>query len=293
MMTGERRIFFKSFSSGSCGNCYALGVRSAGKVEGCVLIDAGVSRRRVLREMRSERLGPGDVSGILLTHDHWDHVRGLASFNKYDRLPVYATRELHAALSRRGCELGNLASVRRTLQPGERTAIVPGLIDAECFVVPHDATQTVGYAISVAGHEFVLITDCGRFTEDALRHAAAADTLVIESNYDEDMLAHGPYPPELQDRIRGGHGHASNAECAEALGRVWHEGLRNVFLCHLSEHNNTPDKAFRSAAGALEAAGLDASADDPSVFTRSGASVKLAPLPRESCSPMFTLETLL
>lgn len=292
MMTGERRIFFKSLSSGSCGNCYLLGVRSAGKVEGCVMIDAGVSRRSVLREMRLEHLGLGDVSGILLTHDHWDHVRGLASFNRYDHLPVYATEELHAALSRRGCELGDPGSVRRTLRPGERTAIVPGLIEAECFIVPHDATQTVGYAISVAGHEFVLITDCGRITEDALRHAAAADTLVIESNYDEDMLAHGSYPPELQDRIRGGHGHTSNAECAEALRRVWHEGLRNVFLCHLSEHNNTPDKAFRSAADALYEAGLSASVDDPSLFTRDGASVKLAPLPRGASSPMFTLQTL-
>lgn len=288
-MTGERRIFFKSFSSGSCGNCSVLGVMVGGHVEGSVMIDAGVSRRRVLREMGAEHLGPGDVSGILLTHDHLDHVRSLGSFCKHDHLPVYATEELHAALSLRGRAFGDLASVRRTVLPGERISVVPGLIYAECFIVPHDATQTVGYAINVAGHEFVLITDCGRVTEEAVRHASGADTLVIESNYDGDMLAHGPYPPELQERIRGGYGHTSNAECAETLSRVWHDGLKHVYLCHISENNNTPELAYGASAQALGRLGFEPSYARSSLFIKNGVSMTLTPLPRRSPSPLFTL----
>ena len=94
--------------------------------------------------------------------------------------------------------------------------------------------------------------------------------MVIESNYDPDMLRRGPYPPDLQERIRGGHGHLSNPECAEAIREFNHEGLSHIFLCHLSEHNNTPELAYRESLPVAGAASL-------------------APLPRQTASPLITL----
>jgi phosphoribosyl 1,2-cyclic phosphodiesterase len=114
------------------------------------------------------------------------------------------------------------------------------------------------------------MTDIGHMTEEALSWARQADTVVIESNYDPEMLRFGPYPPDLQARIRGGHGHLSNPECAEAISAFRHEGLRHLFLCHLSEHNNTPELAYRTS---LEAAG----------------GIPLVPLPRQTASPLYIL----
>ncbi|MBQ2112983.1 MAG: MBL fold metallo-hydrolase, partial [Bacteroidales bacterium] len=145
------------------------------------------------------------------------------------------------------------------------------------FVVPHDATQTVGYAIMVEGHIFVIMTDIGRMTDEAVEFARQADTVVVESNYDMDMLMSGPYTYELKMRIVQGCGHLSNDECASAIKRFWHPGLRNIFLCHLSENNNTHDLAYRSAAGALGELGVEKG------------TVALRCLPRQYPSQMYEL----
>jgi len=122
-------------------------------------------------------------------------------------------------------------------------------------VVPHDATQCVGYAIRCGEELFVLMTDMGHTTPEALHWASIASTVVVESNYDEDMLLGGDYPQELKNRISHGIGHLSNRACAQAIGQFLHPGLRNIFLCHLSGNNNTPELAYASARAALEEAG--------------------------------------
>ena len=128
-------------------------------------------------------------------------------------------------------------------------------------------------------YKFVIMTDIGRMVPQALAFARQADTVVIESNYDLEMLRHGPYPKVLQDRICGGHGHLSNAECAEALRDFAHPGLRNIFLCHLSEHNNTPELAYRTSSDILQSIYADTEGRIP----------RLCPLPRMTPSPLFTL----
>ena len=145
------------------------------------------------------------------------------------------------------------------------------------FVVPHDATQTVGYAILAGEDKFVIMTDLGRMTDEAVKHASEASTVVMESNYDMDVLISGPYPHELKMRICQGHGHLSNDECAFAIKQFWHEGLRNIFLCHLSDHNNTPELAYSSAKAALTEIGV------------SEGSVHLCALPRQTPSPMMNI----
>ena len=143
--------------------------------------------------------------------------------------------------------------------------------------MPHDATQTVGYAIQINGRTFVIMTDVGRMTDEAVQLARTADTVVVESNYDMDMLMGGPYTYELKMRIVQGCGHLSNDECASAIKKFWHEGLRNIFLCHLSENNNTRELAHKCSNAALEELGVEKG------------TVALRCLPRQYPSQMYFL----
>ena len=265
-------VRFKSFSSGSCGNCYFLGLfgEESRRSEAGILIDAGVSPRRLKKELQTDGLCFDDFGAVLITHDHMDHVRSLGSVCKHIGKPVWATARLHRALSFNPMTRDWIGQWKTPLCEDGWSEIIPGRIRARHFVVPHDATQTVGYAILLDDFKFVIMTDIGRMTEEGLTWARQADAVVIESNYDPEMLRLGPYPPDLQARIRGGHGHLSNPECAEAIKAFNHQGLRHIFLCHLSEHNNTPELAYRES---LEAA----------------AGIPLTPLPRQSASPLFVL----
>ena len=265
-------VKFKSFSSGSCGNCYFLGLFNdeSRRCEAGVVIDAGVSPRRLKKELQHDGLCFDDFSAVLVTHDHMDHIRSLGSFCKHVGKPVWATEGLHRALSRHTMTRFQITDYRMELREGAWNDVVPGRIRARYFVVPHDATETVGYAILLDDYKFVIMTDIGSMTEEALRWARQADTVVIESNYDPEMLRNGPYPLDLQARIRSGHGHLSNPECAEAIEAFRHDGLRHIFLCHLSEHNNTPELAYSESLGAA-------------------AGIPLAPLPRMTASPLYNL----
>ena len=265
-------VRFKSFSSGSCGNCYFIGLfpGESRRCEAGILIDAGVSPRRLKKELQADGMCFDDFGAVLITHDHMDHVRSLGSVCKHIGKPVWATERLHKALSFNPMTRDWIGAHRVVLAQDSWNEVVPGRIRARAFIMPHDATQTVGYAILLDDFKFVIMTDIGRMTEDALHWARQADTVVIESNYDPEMLRLGPYPPELQARIRGGHGHLSNPECAEAIEAFRHEGLKHIFLCHLSEHNNTPQLAYDTSLNAA-------------------AGIPLTPLPRQTASPLYFL----
>ena len=265
-----KTIRFKSFSSGSCGNCYFLGSEEEGHTHG-VLIDAGVSPRRLKKELLAEGLGFDCIDAVLVTHDHLDHIRSLGSYCKHLQKPVWSTKTLIGALSGHFITGEHIGAFSRGLEDGWNR--INEDFSVRYFIVPHDATQTVGYAVLADGYRYVHITDCGRMTSEALDWCRQADTLVLESNYDCGMLACGPYPKELQDRIRSGHGHLSNDECTAVLKEINHPELKYVFLCHLSEHNNTPFLALRTALTAFDVTSAP----------------KVIPLPRENASPMFTL----
>ena len=263
-------VRFMSFSSGSCGNCYYLGSENGG-----IIIDAGVSLRRVKRKLLEEGLSPDSFSAVLITHDHLDHIRHLGSFCKRMSRPVYTSESIHRALARHTFTAPTIGPCRRIMPQGEAVEIAG--MKVRYFVVPHDATQTVGYAIEVEGHKFVIMTDVGRMTDEAIEYARQADTVVLESNYDMDMLMSGPYTYELKMRIVQGCGHLSNDECASAIRRFWHPGLRNIFLCHLSENNNTHSLAYKTSLEALQSLGVQKG------------TVALRCLPRQTPSQLFTL----
>ena len=263
-------VKFMSLSSGSCGNCYYLGTESGG-----IIIDAGVSLRRLKKVLQEYDLTMDAVKAVLVTHDHLDHIRHLGSFCKRLMKPVYTTDVIHGALARHTFTAPTIGPCRRILTADERNEVAG--MKVRYFVVPHDATQTVGYAIEIDGYKFVIMTDIGRMTDEAVEFARQADTVVVELNYDMDMLMGGPYTYELKMRIVQGCGHLSNDECASAIKRFWHPGLRNLFLCHLSENNNTHDLAYRCSADALQELGVQKG------------TVALRCLPRQYPSQMFTL----
>lgn len=261
---------FMSLSSGSCGNCYYLGTE-----HGAVLIDAGVSLRRLKKVFMEYGMETEDFAAVLVTHDHLDHIRHLGSFCKRLHKPVYTTSVIHHALARHTFTAPTIGPYRNVLKENEWNEVAG--MKVRFFVVPHDATQTVGYAIEVGGRKFVIMTDVGRMTDEAVEYARQADTVVIESNYDMDMLLQGPYTYELKMRIVQGCGHLSNDECASAIKRFWHPGLKNIFLCHLSENNNTHELAYQASLEALNSLGVEKG------------TVALRCLPRQHPSQMFTL----
>ena len=263
-------VRFMSLSSGSCGNCYYLGTEKSG-----ILIDAGVSLRRLKKTLQEHGLDTESFSAVLVTHDHLDHIRHLGSFCKRLSKPVYTSGPIHKALARHTFTAPTIGGCRRVLDEDAWNEVAGFRV--RYFVVPHDATQTVGYAIEVEDRMFVIMTDVGRMTDEAVEFARMADTVVVESNYDMDMLMGGPYTYELKMRIVQGCGHLSNDECASAIRRFVHPELRNIFLCHLSENNNTPELAYKASVEALQEAGYPKG------------SIALRCLPRQHPSPMFQL----
>lgn len=263
-------IRFMSFSSGSCGNCYFLGTENKG-----ILIDAGVSLRRLKKTLLENGMDFESFSAVLVTHDHLDHIRHLGSFCKKLSKPVYTSAQIHSALARHTFTADHITSCRNILGEGEWNDVAG--MQVRYFVVPHDATQTVGYAIRLDGRTFVIMTDIGRMTDEAIEFARSADTVVLESNYDMDMLLSGPYTHELKMRIVQGCGHLSNDECASAIKRFHHPDLKNIFLCHLSENNNTRELAFNCSVAALQELGM-----------KKG-DISLRCLPRQYPSPLFLL----
>ena len=263
-------VKFMSLSSGSCGNCYYLASDKGG-----VLIDAGVGSVRLRKIFQEYNLSLDSFSAVLVTHDHLDHIRHLGPFCKRFKKPVYTAKAIHDALARHTFTAPIIGGYRRVLEEDAWNEVAG--MKVRYFVVPHDATQTVGYAIDTGDHKFVIMTDIGRMTDEAVEFARQADTVVVESNYDMDMLMSGPYTYELKMRIVQGCGHLSNDECASAIKRFWHPDLKNIFLCHLSENNNTHDLAYECAAQALKELGVEKG------------SVALRCLPRQYPSPLFNL----
>ena len=296
------RAKFLSLSSGSSGNCYFLGRFNGERCLGGILIDAGVSLKRLKSILSDHGLSTDDFGAVLVTHDHMDHVRSLASYCKKLSKPVWTSDVLADALLHHTLKLANLGASVLKLSGDEWNDVCGFLV--RYFVVPHDATQTVGYVVriplteqsagtvasghsvegaEVAGldcHRFFIMTDAGRVTDEAIAFAKESDTVVFESNYDMDMLMSGPYPHELKMRIMNGHGHLSNDECASAIRRFWHPGLRNLFLCHLSENNNTPRLAFEATRAVL---------DELSTADSQSRKTALRPLPRTSPSGLIIL----
>jgi phosphoribosyl 1,2-cyclic phosphodiesterase len=218
--------------SGSRGNAVLL--ECAG---GSVLVDAGFGTRTLARRLASAGTAPDSIAGVVITHEHGDHVRGAGAATAKWGWPVHATAGTRDASP----PLAGYGVV--TFSAGDTFAV--GGCDVETIRVSHDAADPVGLVITerATGVRAGILYDLGDFTSEICRALALVDILVMEANHDSGMLRAGPYPPSVQKRISGRRGHLSNAAAGEAARECIHRGLGDVVLAHISEKCNTPELA--------------------------------------------------
>ena len=246
---------FLSFGSGSCGNCYYLGTPDS-----AILIDAGVGIRKLGKAFNDYGINREHIKAILLTHDHADHVKTAAKLSKQLNVPVYAIEAVHAGFLANKYIPGKIDEAhRQIIELGTPLQIADFCITA--FPVPHDSTANVGYTITTGDTVFSLMTDVGEVTPEVSQALQHSTHVVLEANYDPELLRTGHYPFILQERIRNGRGHLSNHQCAQALIQNYHPALRHVWLCHLSGDNNRPDLAHETVSTLLSASNIPVGTD--------------------------------
>ncbi len=272
----EKHLIFRSFGSGSSGNCYYLGTEEQG-----ILIDAGISARYIRNGLKEMNLDFNNILAVLITHDHADHIRSVGRLGEYAHLPVYTTAEIHAGIDRNYGVTLKLRTARRFFEKGVPFELFGMTINT--FGISHDSTDCLGYSIDVMGERFVLITDCGTPNDNIEAAIRTANHLVIEANHDEQMLLNGPYPTFLKERILSDRGHQSNDTCGELLARNFHPDLRHIFLCHLSQENNDPQLAVNTVTQYLESVGAV-------IGDGNNGTVLLRALDRTTPSPLFILK---
>lgn len=233
--------YYYSIASGSSGNCGLY--RAAGTA---ILIDLGVSLRKITTGLAAVGLGLADLSAVLLTHEHIDHVKGLPMFLKKSRVPVFASRGTVEALARK-----DLQSAERLNAFDSGDTFWVRDVDVTSFATPHDAADSVGYILAQGGSRFGFATDLGFVPRDAAELLRGCETVVLESNHDPHMLQVGPYPYPLKMRVAGPAGHLSNPDCAVFAADLVKNGTRTIILAHLSEKNNIPVLALQQTRAAL------------------------------------------
>ena len=236
-------MYFCPLFSGSSGNalfCQYGNTR--------LLIDAGKPGKQIEEALRSIGVEPGTLSGVLITHEHSDHIHGAGLLSRKYHLPLYATSGTWMAMEGK---LGRIdPGFRREIQAGRDFYL--GDIGVVPFPIPHDAADPVGFRLYGGSLSISTATDLGHFSRYVFDQIAGSDLILLESNHDPDMLKANPrYSAQLKARILGDHGHLSNASCAEALLRLIYAGTGTVLLGHLSGENNTPELARKVSTEAL------------------------------------------
>ena len=235
---------FESIASGSSGNCIYIG-----SDETCVLIDAGISCKRITDALRQIGRTPRDLTAILVTHEHSDHISGLGVLSRKAHIPIYAT----AATIRQIQRYQPLGKVDEDLFHAIDADLpfTVGDLQIEAFHISHDAADPVAYRVESGGRSAAVATDMGCFSRYTLAHLRGLDTVLVESNHDENMLQVGPYPYPLKRRILSEKGHLSNVSAGMLLSQILHDNMKKAYLGHLSKTNNYDELAYATVMSEL------------------------------------------
>lgn len=242
-------LLFRSFGSGSSGNCYYVGTGSKG-----ILIDAGIGVRTIRKHLRDMGLDFSNIWGVFVTHDHADHIRAVGAIGERYHIPIYTTHEIHLGINRNYCVTEKLITCQRYIEKNTHNKIADFTITA--FQLSHDSTDCVGYYVQYGDKSITFATDLGCTNETLAGYVQKSNCLVFEANYDEEMLKNGPYPTHLKNRILADTGHLSNDACGRFLAENYRPCLQSVFLCHLSQENNKPLLAFETVNHYLAQKGI-------------------------------------
>jgi len=217
-----------------------------------ILVDAGISCRETFKRLKLAGLDPKSISAILITHEHSDHVYGLATLAKKLDLPVFMTGATHQAWARSlrddAGQLPKLAKLE-IFSAGRQFQIAD--ITVTPFTIPHDAADPVGFTFRAEGTKIAFATDLGYMPASVRDHLRRCDVIIIESNHDVEMLRVGPYPWSVKQRVMSRVGHLSNDSLAQFFAEDYDGGASHIVLAHLSEQNNHPEVARRVAEDAL------------------------------------------
>lgn len=247
-----RTARFCSLFSGSSGNCTYISSGDSG-----ILIDAGVSAKRIRDALAAREVDLSSIRGIFVTHEHSDHIAGVRVLAKQCGCPVYASKGTLL-----GMDKAHALPETDIFALGAGESVAVGDLQISAFATPHDTPESTGYAVETAdGTKLAVATDMGELLKPVFDILCGCDVVLLESNHDVAMLRSGPYPPFLQERILGRRGHLSNAACAAALPALVSAGVSRVMLGHLSDKNNTPSLAYDTACTALREAGITVDRD--------------------------------
>lgn len=239
------RVF--TLSSGSDGNCAYIGDAKSG-----ILIDLGISLKKLKAQLDEYDMSLQNIEAVLLTHEHSDHIKGLATFIKQTDIPIYSSPKTAEYINEHNPDVaGRIIPLEENIDCKlERTCFI-------AYKVYHDSVEAYGYKIKTADDRIVCYaTDTGHFDEELFNSVKGSDLCIIEANHDEGMLSCNiSYPYLLKKRILGEFGHLSNSACAEAVLKLLRSNTRRFILAHLSSQNNTPQVAFEAVNSALKCEG--------------------------------------
>ena len=234
-----------SIASGSSGNCIYVGNENTK-----LLVDAGISCKRIEQGLSSIDINPETLKGIFITHEHSDHIQGVGVMARRYQVPIYATAETLSAMNRMK-SLGKIdPSLFHIIEPDQSITVQD--IKVNPFSIPHDAANPVAYTFESEGHKVGVATDLGNYNDYIVDNLRDSEILLLEANHDINMLQVGAYPYVLKRRILGERGHLSNDNCGRLINCLLHNKLKHIFLGHLSKENNYPDLAFETVKYELE-----------------------------------------
>ncbi len=231
---------FASLGSGSRGNSLIV---DAGDTK--LLLDCGFSVRATAEKLGRLSVAPEDITGILVTHEHSDHIAGVFKFASRFGVPVYLTHGTHIAAPRGKSPLPDCRLI------DSHTSFAIGSLEVQPFPVPHDAREPVQYVFSNGKHRLGVLTDSGSITQHIIDVLRVCDALVLECNHDPELLASSSYPMYLKRRISGSFGHLDNDQAASLLRQIETRQLQHIVAAHLSEQNNRPELAVSALASVL------------------------------------------
>lgn len=245
-----------SIASGSSGNCIYAGTDHTH-----ILIDAGISCKRIDAGLKKAKLCGKDVAGILITHEHSDHISGLGVLARKYGIPMYATNGTIEGIERSGRNLGEFnRELFRKIRPDEDFTI--GDMKVHPFHISHDALEPCGYRFSDGERSAAVATDMGIFDAYTVEQLKDLDAVLLEANHDVRMLLAGPYTYPLKQRILGDRGHLSNENSGILLSKILNDHLKYIMLGHLSRENNLPELAFETVKLEINASGVPYKAEE-------------------------------
>ena len=230
---------FQSIASGSSGNCIYIGSDTTH-----LFVDVGISRKRTVQALKDIGLELKDINGIFLTHEHSDHIAGLAMIAKMTDMPIYATQGTIRAIrgSAKCADIPEERFIR--VKADEKVSI--GDLKVDPMTISHDAAEPVGYRVFYGHRKACVCTDLGCYNEYTAECLKDSDVVLLEANHDVNMLQVGPYPYPLKQRILSNRGHLSNVSSGQLLSGILNDHMKGIFLGHLSKENNLPELAFET-----------------------------------------------